>query len=297
MGENLGNVVLPSGGKDAARVRGLTGFQIKIIALVTMTLDHIAAYGFGVSWVGPWIGPLRLIGRIAAPLFVLMLVESLRHTRSKPRFLLRLYGGAVATGLVYALCNLSWGSQQWTPGNMMFTLFYIALFSYLIEKIWENRHQGGKRLVVPLLVLGFAVVVPVLLCHWTYGMSTWIPSGNELVYDLFRAVMMSPVSVEFSWIFVCMGVFLYFAPGKVAKSACILFVGGLAYLGSSGWWDAAPYLPGTAGFFGMGQLWMILALPIYWLYNGQRGKDSKYFFYGYYPLHQAVIHGVFAWIR
>ena len=33
------------------------------------------------------------------------------------------------------------------------------------------------------------------------------------------------------------------------------------------------------------QWFMILSLPFILLYNGQRGRKMKYFFYVYYPLH------------
>ena len=37
----------------------------------------------------------------------------------------------------------------------------------------------------------------------------------------------------------------------------------------------------------------LLTLPLLALYDGRRGKwRMKYFFYGYYPLHLAVIYGV-----
>ena len=38
---------------------------------------------------------LRIIGRIAAPLFLFMIVEGLHHTRSKPKYILRLYVAGV----------------------------------------------------------------------------------------------------------------------------------------------------------------------------------------------------------
>ena len=59
----------------------LNAFQIKIIALITMTLDHFSKYQtFTLNRTFNDI--LGIIGRIAAPLFLFMVVEGLRHTRS-----------------------------------------------------------------------------------------------------------------------------------------------------------------------------------------------------------------------
>lgn len=37
------------------------------------------------------------------------------------------------------------------------------------------------------------------------------------------------------------------------------------------------------------QLFMLLALPFIWLYNGKKGKSLKYYFYIFYPLHMLLI--------
>ena len=49
--------------------RGLSISQIKWIALIAMTIDHLAAYGFEIPVFAAHFNTLRVIGRIAAPLF------------------------------------------------------------------------------------------------------------------------------------------------------------------------------------------------------------------------------------
>lgn len=78
----------------------LNAFQIKIIALITMTLDHFSKYqAFTVN--RTFNDVLGIVGRIAAPLFLFMVVEGLRHTRSKPKYIFRLYIAGVIIGISY----------------------------------------------------------------------------------------------------------------------------------------------------------------------------------------------------
>ncbi len=65
------------------RSKGLSISQIKWIALVAMTMDHLAAYGFEIPFFGAHFNTFRIIGRIAAPLFFFALTESVKHTRSR----------------------------------------------------------------------------------------------------------------------------------------------------------------------------------------------------------------------
>lgn len=54
----------------------MTGFQLKLLAMLAMTADHIGAVFF------PEIPLLRWIGRLAMPVLCFFIGEGLRHTRS-----------------------------------------------------------------------------------------------------------------------------------------------------------------------------------------------------------------------
>lgn len=77
------------------RSLGLTGNQLKLIALVTMTCDHI-----GVQLL-PQMLLLRIIGRLALPIFAYMLAQGCRYTRNKTRYLLTIAAVALVCQLVY----------------------------------------------------------------------------------------------------------------------------------------------------------------------------------------------------
>lgn len=80
---------------ESAKFSGLSGNQLKIIALVTMTADHI-----GVQ-LQPQYTILRIIGRLAFPIFAFMIAEGCRYTKNRRKYLLSMAGLAFACQLVY----------------------------------------------------------------------------------------------------------------------------------------------------------------------------------------------------
>ena len=60
---------------------GLTGNQLKLLALFAMTCDHV-----GLQLLPQFI-ILRIIGRLAAPLFAYMIAEGCRYTHDRGRYL------------------------------------------------------------------------------------------------------------------------------------------------------------------------------------------------------------------
>ncbi len=74
---------------------GLTGNQLKLIALVTMTCDHIGAELF------PQLEILRIIGRLAMPIFAYMIAQGCHYTRNKRKYLLTIAATALLCQLVY----------------------------------------------------------------------------------------------------------------------------------------------------------------------------------------------------
>ncbi len=68
--------------------KGLSGCALKVIALVSMTVDHIAYY---LMEHGTWAYDLmRTVGRMAFPIFAFLLVEGYTHTRSTGKYALNL---------------------------------------------------------------------------------------------------------------------------------------------------------------------------------------------------------------
>lgn len=78
-----------------SRCPGLTGNQLKILAMVCMTADHV-----GLQLL-PGAVFLRLLGRLAFPIYGWMIAEGCRYTHSRKRYFLRLAGLAAVCQMAY----------------------------------------------------------------------------------------------------------------------------------------------------------------------------------------------------
>lgn len=74
---------------------GLTVNQLKIIAMITMTCDHVGLYLL------PQFPILRVLGRLALPIYAYMIAQGCRHTHDRKRYLLRLLGLGLLCQVVY----------------------------------------------------------------------------------------------------------------------------------------------------------------------------------------------------
>ena len=81
--------------KSQCSFPGLTGNQLKLLALLSMTLDHIGVQLF------PQATFLRIAGRIALPLFAYMIAEGCQYTRSRSRYLMSIAALGIVCQLVY----------------------------------------------------------------------------------------------------------------------------------------------------------------------------------------------------
>ena len=116
---------------------------IKLVAMVTMLIDHTGAVFF------PGIPEMRIIGRIAFPLYCFGIVMGFAHTRSWPKYTLRLFIGALVAQPGFMLAF----DHQLLELNVMFTLL-LGLLSIvgMKEKRWFSH------IWAPLVCLGIAAV-------------------------------------------------------------------------------------------------------------------------------------------
>jgi len=279
-------------GHADGRNRGLSISAIKWIALVAMTIDHLAAYGFEIPVFGAHFDTLRIIGRIAAPLFFFALTESVKYTRSKTKLILRLYLGAVGTGLFVAVTNLLFHDSigRFAQSNILCDYIYTALYIVLIEQIIEGirKKQWKQSLfaVAGILATGIPHAIVWFIYEFPYVKYGFSPETVWTIQDFAGSFIFSPLAAEYTILFVLMGILMYFAGNKYGKAAVLVLFSCLCYFGGKmAMLNHSFVIP----ILGYPQYYMIFAVPFILLYNEEKGRGSKYFFYVYYPVHRYVI--------
>ncbi|MHC1785880.1 MAG: TraX family protein [Christensenellales bacterium] len=132
-------------GREPGSALNMDAGLIKLIAMVTMFIDHAGAIFF------PNIPEMRLIGRIAFPLYCFGVVMGAAHTHSWPRYALRLALGALIAQAPYMLA-LHHTIGEW---NVMFTLLL-----GLLSLVGMREKRFLSQIWAPLLCLLAAAVQP-----------------------------------------------------------------------------------------------------------------------------------------
>lgn len=242
----------------------LSGSFLKMIAVISMFIDHFAAGILGrylsmnggndLDWsdmaaYDQWMEQneslmqayniMRDIGRVAFPIYCFLLVEGFIHTKNRLKYAWRLLGFALISEIPFDLLfqgNLLEFSYQ----NVFFTLFFgmLAMIGMDYAARLETIPQSLKTL------LAFAAAA---LC---------MAAAKTMLTDYgLQGVL-------------CIVVMYLFRKNKelqIAVSSCsfLLFLQEMA----------APY-----AFISIA------------LYNGKRGWNLKYFFYFFYPAHLLLLY-------
>ncbi|MEY8392050.1 TraX family protein [Lachnospiraceae bacterium 45-W7] len=131
---------------------GLNGCVLKCIAMVSMLIDHAGAVLY------PQYIVLRMIGRLAFPIYCFLLVEGAMHTRDIRKYEIRLLLFALVSEVPFDLAFH--GRTWWENQNVFFTLFLGVLAIDLMQ-------EAGNKLSVFLIFVLAAVAAEAL--HTDYG--------------------------------------------------------------------------------------------------------------------------------
>lgn len=141
-------------------------FWIKIIAMITMLIDHAGAVDMFPGWEF-----CRMIGRVAFPLYAFMLAQGFLHTRSRWRYLIRLLAFALVSQPIYTWCmNGIW--WKWDHLNILFTLSAGLCAMWLLDLARRVAQKRGKAwwLWGLLLCIGCCATVWIAeTLHMDYG--------------------------------------------------------------------------------------------------------------------------------
>ena len=129
----------------------LSGNTLKIIAAVSMLLDHIGYLFF------PQMIIFRILGRIAFPIFAFMVAEGCRYTRSKFRYFATMFTLAFAIQLVYYFYSKKMTLTVIATFTIAILLIY-GLQSVKAVILDEKSRLFEKLLVVELFAMSVVAV-------------------------------------------------------------------------------------------------------------------------------------------
>jgi hypothetical protein len=128
-------------------------FQIKVLAILFMVVDHVGGVFF------PQILALRIIGRLSFPLFAWLAANGSIHTSTIKNYILRLFGFGLISQIPYYFFLQILNPSRWAL-NIFFTL---AIGVTLIAVLRENRRFWVQIVAIVLGSMGAQ------LFHTDYG--------------------------------------------------------------------------------------------------------------------------------
>ena len=121
---------------DYLRIGSLSGSSLKVIAIFSMTIDHLGLYMLGgddPASASVTYHLMRMVGRLAFPIFAFLLVEGYVHTRDIRRYMMNLLVAAIISDIPWMLLG------GYDSHNVMFTLLLGLMAVSFIDRFWRNK--------------------------------------------------------------------------------------------------------------------------------------------------------------
>lgn len=180
----------------------MSGNTLKLIALISMTIDHVGLVIF------PEHEWMRIVGRIAFPIFAFMIAESCKYTRDRTRYLLQI---AIMAVFIQIVVFIAIGSLY----QSVFTSFTLAIILiYAIDKAVNERS----------------------IMYWVYAL-LYLCAIAFLCFGLPKLLVGTDYAIDYSIVGVLIPAGCYFAKSKILKlfvfclelAALSLFYGGIQW--------------------------------------------------------------------
>lgn len=304
--------------------RGISGSTVKIIAVVTMLIDHAAATvlarylvmgvdtAIATGDIRLWLeenaayytvyNVMRGIGRLGFPIFCFLLVEGYQRTRDVKKYALRLFLFALLSDVPFDLA-ISGQPIHWGYQNVYFTLLLglLALCAFGFFEKREGQPQKDLPLAVRILFMVTGVFTPILYAD------PYIKAIGEDEKRTMACAILMGATIGFYSLYgwrkglrrlqtVCADMTALLLCMKAAELLCTDY-GGMGVLTI-----AVMYLFRRRKALAMGMGCVVLTImslsevpaflaviPVA-LYNGKRGLKMKYFFYAFYPVHLLLLY-------
>lgn len=152
------------------KLQFLSGAQLKLIAIVSMLIDHVnkaLIYPNLTSNYGSLTTLSNIfdkIGRIAFPLFCFLLVEGFFKTRNRKKYLLNLLIFGVISEVPFDMfTTASYFNMNWN--NVMFSLALVLVTIWIIDtlKVKMEKYTRALWYLVSFIIVGVMCTVSMLL--------------------------------------------------------------------------------------------------------------------------------------
>ena len=284
----------------------LSNFWLKVIALLTMTIDHIG-YLLPYSTVAV---VFRYIGRLALPLFCFMIAEGAIHTKNFNKYAFRL--GIMASAISLAIIGSTYipffannGFSMRDEGNIFIDLLLGALAIYLLrQKKWYIKALA----VLPVLYGITSFIATALESCGCHGHILWFPFflrsqygwfAITLIVSFYVAHYLANLFLKYHSSLTGISYDLYQGSNIERHALNIISVMALVVI-SILYYITGQLMPVKYVFWDYTmQLLAIISGVFILLYNGARGYNKKWFQYGsylYYPVHMVILYLIFAFI-
>ena len=174
--------------------KGISGSWLKLIACVSMLIDHTASHVFRwMDWayyvffqighreITPFFIMRSVIGRWAFPIFAFLIVEGFLHTHDRKKYGMNLFLFALISEIPY---NLVHANKFFYHGqNIFFTLFLGYLGLCVIERYKDDFRNLAKYLV-PLFLLSIVLLADYGCAGFGFILMLYLLRNNKLLMSI-----------------------------------------------------------------------------------------------------------------
>ncbi len=283
----------------------MTASILKIIAIISMLIDHIGAYLFYsgsdiVSQEG--IDLMRSIGRMALPIFAFFLVVGYSKTKNSKKYISRMHLFAIISQIPFTLAfyyenyfvDESFSFIEYDY-KWLFVIIPMIIFYYFLIL---NRKFDKSLIYVSIawLITPINTAVNGYFLLTGYELNIFYELGLGLIlFEYFNLARTKyNKNILMGLLLIIAAILSYYYIGGIANygyNAIALMIALYIVQSSKYYQSLTIFLWGYYMYNWKitNVLFIILTSLLLLTYNGKKGKDLKYLFYTFYPLHIIVI--------
>ncbi len=140
------------------KTNSLSGNQLKMIAMIAMTIDHVIAVVCPNYPTDGWIVMLHIIGRLAAPIFWFFIAEGYYYTRDWKKYAFRLFCFAIvghfAYNFAFGIPFIPFQTSVFNQTSVIWSLFW-GVIALVINDSSKLKQWKKTLIIVGILVITF----------------------------------------------------------------------------------------------------------------------------------------------